>query len=187
MEPLAEYLLGAYSCPEGAETGEPEKAQFVIDSLDKASWALRKIAQMQEKKAAAIEQADIEFRRVSAWRDEQVAAHDKQIAFFEFLLRPFAEQSLDGEKKRSLKLPAGTMGFRAGQPHYDVNEPELLAYVKASAPEFLKIKESVDWPRFKKDMGLRVDGNRAVTKEGEIIPGIVASEGEDTFFVKVGE
>ena len=181
-ESLAEYMAGAYD----TNTEQEGPQRFVIDSLDKASWALRKIAQMEAKKKAAQEQAEAELLRVNTWLTEQTAGYDKQIAWFEFLLRPFAESALLGEKKRSLTLPAGTMGFRAGQPHFDVNDADLLGYIKECAPGYVKIKESVDWARFEKEMALQPLNGKAVTKDGEIIPGITASDAEDTFYVKVG-
>ena len=182
-ESLAEYMAGTYDT-EISQQEEPQR--FVIDTPDKASWALRKIAQMEAKKKAAQEQADAETMRVKTWLAEQTVDCDKQIAWFEFMLRPFAESALQGEKKRSLTLPAGTIGFRSGQPHFDVNEIELLGYIKERAPGYVKIKESVDWSRFKKEMALQPVNGKAVTKDGEIIPGIVASDAEDTFYVKTG-
>jgi len=183
MESLAEHLAGTYD--NEVEGQEKESSRFVIDTIDKANWALRKIAQYEEKKKAAQDQADAEIRRIAVWLKDRSEDAERQIAYFQYMLRPFAAAALEGEKKRSLTLPTGTMGFRAGQPHFDVNDTELLEYVKVSAPEYVKVRESVDWARFKKEMNLQPCNGKAVTKDGEIIPGIAASEAEDTFYVKV--
>lgn len=184
---LAEYLTQIYEA-EAAEETTQEKPQFVINDMDKASWALRKIAQMEAKKKAAMEQAEAESFRISTWLSAQVSDYDREIHRFEQMLRPFAETALAGDKKRSLTLPVGTIGFRKGQPKFEVNEPELLAYVKENAVSYVKIKESVDWSNFKKDMALQADPEgRAITRDGEIVPGVAATPGEDQFYVKVGK
>lgn len=181
-ESLAEHMAATY---DDQISIEEEKPSFKIDTMDKAIWAMRKIAQAQEKNKAVQAQADAEMFRISAWVKSQKDSNDQQITFFEQLLRPFAEETLKGEKKRSLSLPIGTIGFRKGQEKFERDEEKLLLFVKKSAPTFIKTIESVKWAEFKET--IKVDGNKAVTADGEIVDGVKIEAATDSFYVKVGK
>ena len=163
---------------------EPEEG-FKIDDLDKAEWAVRKIACYETSIKEAEELAKKRLRQIDTWLKGIKEDNERQIKFFEELLRPFAEFKLEGSKKRSMKLPCGTLGFRKSQPKYERDEDKLLAWVKDSSPEHLVIKESVNWSSLKKS--LVTDNGKAITCDGEIVTGITVEEQPDTFYVKVGE
>ena len=112
-------------------------------------------------------------------------------ACFYGLLRPWVEEKLAGGKKKSVKLPSGTVGFRAGTGTYKFGEEkvtatnaELLAFVKNDDASFIKVEESVRWGDYKKTLNVTDDG-KVVSANGEVIPDMTYTEGEPTFYVKV--
>lgn len=162
---------------------EQESARgFVIDSLAKAEWAMRKISWYLRKTKEVQELASKRIAQVQAWADKQEEEYDRQIAVFEAMLQPWAMRELDGAKKRSIKLPQGTLGFRKAQPRFEQDEKALLPWVKESSPEHLVIRETVNWNELKKL--LTVAGELAMTPDGEVVPGVKVEQLPDTFYVK---
>lgn len=162
---------------------ESTSNDFVVDNLDKAEWAVRKIASYEAAKREARDLADKRFGQIEEWLDSEIATSDKQIEYLSELVRPFAEARLNGAKKRSLKLPCGTIGFRKAQPKFDFDNDKLLPWAKENAPEQVETKESVKWGELKKTLAF--EQGKAITKDGEIVPGVMVAEQPDSFYVKV--
>lgn len=156
---------------------------FKIDSLDKAEWAINKI---KERRAQRLEIAAFFDRKqedLEIWFKEEVDSIDKDIEFFVSLLQPFAAEQLKGKKTKTMKLPSGSCSFRKGSTVYRRDEAALLELVRATFPEYLKIKESVDWSGFKKTLTQTEDG-RLITSDGEVLNCVICEQEADDFIVK---
>ena len=162
---------------------ESTSEDFVVDNLDKAEWVVRKIASYEAATNEAIDLANKRIGQIQLWLSQEKDRNIKQIEYLSELVRPFAESKLKDAKKRSISLPCGTIGFRKAQPKFERNDEELLPWAKASTPDFIETKESVKWNELKKT--IKVAGDKAITEDGEVIPGIVAAEQPDSFYVKV--
>lgn len=162
---------------------EQEKDSFVVDSMEKADWVLSKIAKcrarMQENEAYAKKQIE----KFTTWLDEVNAMENESISYFENVLKPYLESAIVGTKKKSVKLPNGTIGFRRST-NFVKDDSALLDYIKSNAPAYVKIKESVDWTGFKNTC--KVDGNKLVTEDGEIVPAVTVME-VNTLYTKINE
>jgi hypothetical protein len=156
---------------------------FIVDNLDKAEWAVRKIASYEAAKREAEDLAKKRIDQIKAWLDSEKATNDKQIEYLSELVRPFAEGRLKDAKKRSLKLPCGTIGFRKAQPKFDFDNDKLLPWAKVNVPDQVETKESVKWGELKKTLAF--EQGKAITKDGEVVPGIMVTEQPDSFYVKV--
>lgn len=175
---------------EGLEQQETQE-RFVVDDIPKAEWALKKIAhynKVKAKRKAEYEQMQADNER---WYQQETADADRQIEYFQSLLRPFAEKELEGSKKKSVALPSGKIGFRAGAQKFFLgadevknDNPALIGFVKSSLPELLKVKESVDWATMKKNLVALSDG-KVITKDGEIVPEMRVEVGDVKFYVEV--
>jgi hypothetical protein len=183
-EKLDEYL--------DEQSGAAEVQGFVIDDIDKADWAVRKISFYQQRIDDAKALADTRIQQINAWLDKETQDNIKQIAFFESVLRPFADAQLLGSKKRSFNLPSGTIGFRKAGIKFQIDgEPvsgksdKLTKWVKENQKDYLVVKEETDWGEFKKT--LRVHEGKAITADGETIPGVTADIPPDSFYVKGAE
>ncbi|WP_371378798.1 host-nuclease inhibitor Gam family protein [Sporomusa aerivorans] len=180
-EKLDEYLE--------EQSGATEQQGFVIDTMDRADWAVRKIGVYQQKIDEIQALAESRIKHIQDWAEKETQGNLQQIAFFESLIRPFAEQQLKGSKKRSLNLPSGTVGFRKGGTKFFIDgelvsrkNEKLTKWVKENAVSFLVIKEEADWDELKKT--ITVLAGKAATADGEVIPGVVANEQPDSFYVK---
>lgn len=163
-----------------------QKEQFRIDTVEKADWAVRKIAKYQEeiKKDQADAQAIID--KTKQWLASRTKEHQDQIDFFQEMLRPFAMQQLaESKKKKSCKVPSGTLGFRASSDNYEKNDDDLLIWAQVSAPDYVEQKPSLKWGELKKSC--KTANGKLITADGEIVPGVKVVSQPDVFYVKVNE
>lgn len=164
------------------EAGE----RFVIDSIDKAVWAVGKIKERRAELAEVDAFVERQIMQIKAWREKKAESINNDIVFFEALLKPYAAAQLEGKKSKTLKLPNGSCSFKKGTTTYVKNEEVLLPFVKENAPQFVKTKESVDWAELKKFFH-NADGGKMVTDDGEIVPGVTWEQKEESFAVKTEE
>lgn len=156
---------------------EAVKEAFVVDSLDKAEWALKKIAEHKAACQRISDFANAEIEKIKAWAQEQAQEHEDDVKYFETLLQPFAAAELKGKKTKTVKLPSGKMSFKKTTT-YERDENVLLQFVKDSGMEdFVKVKEAVDWAGFKKICTVTDDG-RLVTEDGDIVPSVTVLTSE---------
>jgi hypothetical protein len=170
-----------YSQP--AEMAEKEK--FTVRDISSAEWCLKRIAWHQKHKADALAFVEAEKAKLDEYLAKVNSEENGSIEYFTELLKPFAMEQLQGSKKKTVTLPSGSLSFKKQSPEFVKNDEELLAFVKESLPEFVKIKESVDWGEMKKTC--QIDNNRLVTADGEIVRGVTVNERDDTFTVKIKE
>lgn len=171
---------------------EAAKKPFTVTDEASAEWCLEKIEENAKARALIEEQYKRMIARHEKWREEALAELDNSDAYLKGLLLPWAQEKVADGKKKSLKLPSGRIGFRAGSTSYMIGEdkvaathPKLLAFVKENYAAFIKVEESVRWGDFKKTLHVAKDG-QVVTEYGEVIPDMKAIQGEPSFYVEVG-
>ena len=169
-----------------------EKERFTVTDEASAEWCLEKMEENEKARALIEEQYKRMIARHEKWREEALAELDNSDAYLKGLLLPWAQKKVADGKKKSLKLPSGRIGFRAGSTSYMIGEdkvtathPKLLAFVKEDYAAFIKVEESVRWGDFKKTLHVAKDG-QVVTEYGEVIPDLKAIQGEPSFYVEVG-
>ncbi|EJP32294.1 Gam-like protein [Selenomonas sp. FOBRC9] len=167
-----------------------EKKPFEVTDAASAQWALEKIAEKRKEREMVEDQYQKMVARYEKWRAESLMKLDEDEAFFEGLLRPWAEAELAGSKKKSVMLPSGRVGFRAGSKTYmmggekvSATNADLLAFVRKDDADYIERKESVRWGDYKKTLNVMEDG-RIVSVTGQIIPGMTVTEGEPSFYVE---
>lgn len=174
-----------YSQP--AEMAEKEK--FTVRDISSAEWCLKRIAWHQKHKADALAFVESEKAKLDEYLAKVNSEENGSIEHFTALLKSFAMEQLQDSKKKTLTLPSGSLSFKSQAPEFVKNDEELLAFVKKSLPEFVKVATtttfSVKWAEMKKEC--IVAGNRLVTKDGEIVQGVTVNERDDTFTVKIKE
>lgn len=107
------------------------------------------------------------------------------------LLEQFYRDNPPTGKRKSLKFGGGSFGYNKAQTKFflngeplDADNPKLLAYVKTFRPEFLKVKEYVDWAAFKTKLNADDPDNVFLEDTGELLADIRAKK---VFAVKVNE
>ena len=168
-----------------------EKKPFTVTDESSAEWVLEKMEENAKARALIEEQYKRMIARHEKWREEALKELEDNDAYFQALLRPWAEEKIAGGKKKSVKLPSGTVGFRAGSGTYKFGEEKvtatsakLLAFVKNDDVSFIKVEESVRWGDYKATLHVMDDG-KVVSANGEVIPDMTYTEGEPSFYVKV--
>ena len=147
------------------------KDSFIVDSMEKAEWALKKIAEHKAECKRIDDFANEQIAKIQAWADEQAEAHENDVKFFEGLLMPFAAAELEGKKTKTLKMPSGKMSFKKATT-YERDEKALLEFVKKTGMhDFVKIEEKLNWNEMKKSCIVTEDG-KFVTEDGEIVPSV---------------
>lgn len=168
-----------FTAPAPSESREHWKPE----NDDQANWCLEKIseAKMEIMDARAFYEA--KKRQLDQWLENTIAPYNRDCEHFEALLAGYAEEALNGKKKRTISLPGGKFGFRKVPAKIDRDEQALLEFAETSAPEFIKVKKSVDWAGLKKTC--KIDGDHMVTADGEIVPGVTVTEQPDKFVCEV--
>ena len=183
MEDLKDFM----DKEEVVALGISDEPTFEITSMDQANYYVRKIQELREDANAINETAQTELDRhkdlVERWRIDQLAGIERATAYFEGLLKHFAEKQIEGTNKKSIKLPFGTLAFRAQQPKFTYNDEVVEAYLKDHNPELLNRKEviSIDKKELKK-LGTIVDNKLMLN--GEIVDGIEIEPQETKFEIK---
>ena len=147
-----------------------------------------------------LKQAEDQYERMSAWYKVQTQKlkeiRDRTRVWAETCLRPYFDMvPTTGKKIRSYEMPGGVMKLAKQDPEYEVNDAELVPWLKANKLDgFVEIKEEARWGDFKetlKDEKKQIrtvaaeDGTlQVVTADGEIIPGIKAIPRDDKFSIK---
>ena len=168
-----------FTAPEPAESREHWKPE----NDDQANWCLEKISEAKANIMDARTFYEAKKKQLDQWLENTIAPYNRDCEHFESLLAGYAEKALYGKKKRTISLPGGKFGFRKVPAKIDRDETFLLTFAESSAPEFIKIKKSVDWAGLKKTC--KIDGDHMVTADGEIVPGVTVAEQPDKFVCEV--
>ncbi len=170
-----------------------EREKFEITDMASAEWALERIAEKRKKQEEVKADYHKMVEKYDKWLKDSIEALDSDILYLEGLLRPWLESELEGTKKKSVKLPSGKVGFKAGAQTWTMggekvnkDNPQLIAYASVNAKDFIKEKTvtSVDWAGMKKQLHVMEDG-RVVTPDGEIIEGMTCTTGTPTLYTEV--
>lgn len=151
------------------------------------------ISESEKKRDAFIERYENKIETARDICDRETSHARIEIELLTEQLKRFAQTQIS-DKKRSVRLPSGTLQFRKQSPEYffddlkrvDGNDERLIQFVKHSAHQYLKVKveETVDWAAFKGKLSIGDDGAVSYSETGEIIDGLHAQRRSDKFTVK---
>ncbi len=169
-----------------------EKERFAVTDEASAEWCLEKIEENAKARALIEDQYKQMIARYEKWRADALAEIEGNDLYLKGLLQPWAAEKIADGKKKSVKLPSGRVGFRAGGETWkmgtekiEATTPALLAFVKQDDESFVKVQESVRWGDYKKTLNVMEDG-RVATSDGQIIDGMTVTKSEPSFYVEVG-
>lgn len=168
-----------------------EKERFAVTDEASAEWCLEKLEENAKARALIEEQYKQMISRYEKWRADALAEIEGSDLYLKGLLEPWVSEKIADGKKKSVKLPSGRVGFRAGGETWkmgaekiEATTPALLAFVKENDDSFVAVKESVRWGEYKKTLNVMEDG-RVATADGQIIEGMTVTKGEPSFYVEV--
>lgn len=170
------------------EVRESLGGSFVIDNDEKANWALKKIAYMENKAAHKVEECARWIEHYMAQVEKIKARNEQETSNLKNRLYDYfqtVEPDKDLKTKSEYSLPDGVLRMVKPSVDYERDEKTLVQWAKENAPEYVKIKESPDWAGIKKNIAIQGDCV-VYSPTGEIIEGVNAVEKPGKFEVKAG-
>jgi hypothetical protein len=152
-----------------------ENEGFVVDTDQKADWAIRKLAVIRRKQAENKAIYDAEVIRITEWLSTVNTTLDRDALYFEAVLTPYALLQRS-EGRKTVTLPHGTLKTTAGQPKIEFkDESKFIEWAKTNDPTLLKIKTDVDKTALK---ALITEEGVVISTQGEIIPEVTVIPAE---------
>ena len=152
-----------------------ENEGFVVDTDQKADWAIRKLAVIRRKQAENKAIYDAEVIRITEWLSTVNTALDRDALYFEAVLTPYALLQRS-EGRKTVTLPHGTLKTTAGQSHIEFkDESKFIEWAKVNDPALLRIKTDVDKSALKV---LITEEGVLISTQGEIIPDVQVVPGQ---------
>ena len=161
----------------------------VEDALAKVAEYKAKIKSAEDRRDALIAHYQEKIRTAEALCEQDTASDQVEVAILTARLRRYAENNLAAGKK-TIAFPSGKLSFRKQPTRFffdetkdaDAKDERLVAFAKASAPEYVKTAEYVAWDKLKAK--LEVVGYYVVYSDtGEVISGLHVQAQPDKFIV----
>lgn len=115
---LSEHLAGDF-----AELDPDHDPAPVLDNVEHADWALRKLSavhtQMRQVEALAAD----EVRRIEAWKAGRLETLEKQAAYWTQTLEAWHRATFRRDGTQTVRLPCGTLKLTKARPKVDGTEP----------------------------------------------------------------
>lgn len=163
-----------------------EREGYRLDTVQQVTWALRKLAAINAKRAEIKAVADEEMHRIVTWAESENRKLDDGVSFFEGLLKDYAmRKRAEDPKFKSESTPYGAVKFRKQQPKWQYDDKKLLESLKsAGRTDLIRIKEEPNKEELKKVAAVK-DGQVIDPESGAIIEGVEVHEQEDAVIVEV--
>jgi len=163
--------------------------RFRITDDSQASWAMRKLKAIRDRMAEIDQVAEVEFARITEWRNEQIEQASRDEPYFTAILNEYAKIEREVKDRKTISLPYGEIKSRAGSTRVDITDTEqFIAWAQANQPALLRTKIEPHKANIAEEFDgnlLRDDGSVIDLKTGEIIPGLHMTTGETTFSIKI--
>lgn len=169
-------------------TGNEESDREIIQNPQQANYFCKVVNELREERAKTEELINQELERVKreyeAYKTKEFNRIDGQIQYFSGLLESYATKELQNGKKRSIKLPHGTLSIKKQQDKYDYDEEAILECLKKNKQDkFIKVQtvETVNKKDLKKE-GFSHNGKLYL--DNIEVKGVVITAQPDKFEVK---
>jgi len=165
------------STPPAEGTEAPAAAPFMIDDLSKASWAAAKALEAEARIAERATLAASYKARIDAWLSDSNTQDECTAAYMSMLLKPYIESELarSGSGSRTVKLITASASLRKAPDHVSVlDEAVAMAYLESNHPTAIVTKKAISLSTIRS----------LIFTEGEAVPGVEASLGSDSLYLK---
>lgn len=169
-------------------TGDEKSDKEMIQNPQQANYFCKVVNELREERAKTEELINQELERVQreyeAYKTKEFNRIDGQIQYFSGLLESYATKELQNSKKRSIKLPHGTLSIKKQQDKYDYDEDAILECLKKNKQDkFIKVQtvETVNKKDLKKE-GFSHNGKLYL--DNIEVKGVVITAQPDKFEIK---
>ena len=152
---------------------------FKIEDDQTAEWAMKQIKNAMDEMAKWKEFYDSRYRAVCE-------SCELTIANMESLLQTYFDTVPHKVTKtqENYALPSGKLVVKKQEPVYERDDDSVIEWLEQNGKEkFVKTKKALDWAGLKDHV--MVIGETVTDENGEIIPGIKATEREPIFKVEL--
>ena len=120
-----------------------EQEEFKINDLQGASWAFRKLREIEKKEAEIKAVADNEKALIDKWLDNETEGLRNDREYFEGLLKEYYLTNKREDKRFKLSTPYGKVSSRKTKKWNYEDEEQLKEYLKANDIAAIKVKEDI--------------------------------------------
>lgn len=163
--------LNRYEIEELENSNEEQKQEWVVDSLDSATWAFRKIGSLNKQVAENERLAKEEKYRIEQWEQRENSSHKQSIEFFEQKISEYHRTLLADDPKAKIKTPYGQASLRKVSASFEYGNDLVSELKEVGLNEFIRVKEEINKVDLKKNITV-TDDLKVVTKDGEVLKGI---------------
>lgn len=154
---------------------EPEApAGFAVKDLATADWAVGKAKFATTAIAERKAYAEFMKRKIDGWLEGEIKKYDNTIAQMSILLEPWVKEKLEGQKDRSIKLPAGKAGFRKTPDKIEMDQEGFVPQARELGIP-IQVREYVN----------KTDVKKYLQSSGHVPDGVVVIPGHDKFYLEV--
>lgn len=164
---------------------EEEKKPFEIETPDQASWAMRKLREIQGLRDQNERLAHDEIEHVNDWLDKENKKTDQSKDYFENLLTEYAFKMKANDPKWKLETPNGRLSIQKTRPKYIYDEEKLTDQLKGT--DFIKEKYQVDKTKLKQAVEFTPTGKAVIAETGQMIEGISTEPAGEKARIKLTE
>ena len=164
------------------ENKKDNNGSFVIDNLNSADWALRKVKQNNDTAEERIRYAEEEIKRLKDFIKDEEKTRDRKNEFLVNELKNYLEERRREDPKFKLKTVTATVSTRKNSS-WKYDDDKLINFFKNNdMKNYIRVKEEVDKKEFKKN-AIVTDSGAVVTENGEVIEGVEVSS-TDTISIR---
>lgn len=139
-----------------------ERENFIVDTLEKATWAFRQLKKLTEEVEQNKAIAEGEINRIQSWLESVNKANLESISYFEGLLKNYYREA--GKK---VNTPYGTVTARKSKT-WNYKDEEVLKFLNSNGyRNLIRVKEEINKSELKK---IFKDGVNQET--GEVLEGV---------------
>lgn len=175
--------MNEFAAEEYKEAVSEEREGFVIDSLDKAAWAFKKIAACNARIEEVKSCVDSEREKLDTWYERETKAAKETIDYFKQLLAEYYFTEKDKNKDFKLSTPYGSGYSRKQQPELNYSEDAADRLEELGYEACIRTKKEINKTALKEMLTITKD-NRAVTEDGEVLDFIEVVPREPSFTLK---
>lgn len=184
-----EQIIEAQERAEMPSGPEPEEApRFIIDSDDKAEWALRKIKDAQEEHDRLMELVEKEQAKLDDRRNMIELALDRDTDYLKSQLASYMRtvKCKATKTQESYQLLTGKLVRKMPSVDYEVDSEALAKWLRENNREdFLAVTVKPRWGEIKKLLTAdTASGTAVITGTGELVEGVKAIESPEKFSIK---
>lgn len=139
--------------------GLEQDKQFIVDSDEKAEWAIKKIAEERAEAERFINVCQTMICKYQEQIEQAKADLDSKTGYLTFQLQRYMDtvKAKETKTQKTYKLPSGTLKVKYPGPEYKRDEEKLTEFLKKNYTDYVETIYKPKWAEFKKIVSLNRD------------------------------